>query len=176
MLAWAMSDAAGGSGYFADPWWSSWEDYFVSLAASVAIPTSRIVLARKLRAGPPSKLLSEFLLNHPVTARRGKQLLKSFPEPVFTGIKARLQRPVPPPALGVQALEGASISGPTIVGTGRFAPGDVDVFSRWAAPIPQLGDGSYPLQTDRDGALRQTASWLSESGYFEHLGIGGATP
>ncbi len=175
MLGWATSGAAGGSGYFADPWWSSWEDYFVSLAASLAIPASKVVLARKLRAGPPSKLLFEFLSNHPVMARRGKQLLTSFPEPVFTGMRARLRRPIPPPAVSAQALEVASMSGPTIIRTGRFSPGDVDVFSRWAAPIPQVDDGPYPLQTDRDGALRRTASWLSASGYFEHLGIGSAT-
>jgi uncharacterized protein YbjT (DUF2867 family) len=175
MLAWAMSDAAGGSGYFADPWWSSWEDYFVSLATSLAIPSSKVVLARELRAGPPSKLLSEFLSNHPVTARRAKQLLTLFPEQVVGGIKAGLRPPIPPPALSMQALEVSSVSGPTIISTGRFARVDVDVFSRWSAPIPQWEDGPYPLQTDRDEALRQTASWLSASGHLEYLGIGIAT-
>jgi nucleoside-diphosphate-sugar epimerase len=170
MLAWAMSDAAGGSCYFADPWWSSWEHYFVSLAASLQIPSSNVVLARKLRAGPPSKLLFEVLLNHPEMARRAKQLLMSLPEQVVGRVKAGLRPPTPPPALNTQALA-SSVSGPTIIRIGRFAPRDIDVFSRWAAPVPQMEDGPYPLQIDREEALRQTASWLSESGYLEYLGI-----
>ena len=104
MLAWAMSEAVGGSFSFADPWWSSWEDYFLSLAATLDISPSAVVVARNLRSGPPSRLLFEFLLNHPEVARRFKSLFMSLPDQAVDGIKAILRPPTPPPLPSPQTL------------------------------------------------------------------------
>ncbi len=171
MLAWALSEAAGGRYYFADPWWASWEDYFLALASTLEISSSDVVVARKLRSGPPSRLLFEFLSNHPETARRAKQFLVLLPEQAVAMINAGLRPPIPPPANGIHALGVSPTSTPTTVDTGWFASMDVDVFSRWAEPTPQFDDSDYPQWVDKEQALRQTVSWLSASGYLDYLGI-----
>ena len=171
MLGWALSEALGGSYYFADPWWSSWEEYFLSLAATLEISPSNVVVARKLRSGPPSRLLFEFLSNHPEVARRSKTAFTSLPEQAVGGIKAILRPPTPPPVPSPQRLMVSNTSSPTVVDTGRFSLADIDVLCRWAEPTPQLDDGPCPLQVDKEQALQTTVSWLSSSGHLDYLGI-----
>jgi hypothetical protein len=171
MLGWALSEAVGGSYYFADPWWSSWEDYFLSLAAALEIPRSAVVVARKLRSGPPSKLLFEFLSNHPEVARRSKTVFTSLPEQAVEGLKAILRPPTPPPVPRPDTLVVSDSSKPTVVDTGRFKPSDVDVLCRWAEPTPQLGDSPCSLWVNKEEALHTTVSWLSSSGHLDYLGI-----
>ena len=90
ILTWSLGGTAGGSYYVADPWWSSWEDYFLSLAAILGVSPSSVVVARKLRAGPPSSLLFEFFLDHPKTARRSKILICRFRSRWWTSTKTTL--------------------------------------------------------------------------------------
>jgi hypothetical protein len=171
MLGWALSEEPGGSYYFADPWWSSWEEYFLSLTATLGISPSAVVVARKLRSGPPSSLLFEFLLNHPEVARRSKAIFTSLPEQVVDGIKAILRPPTPPPVPSPETRMVTNSSSPTVVDTARFAPSDIDVLCRWADPTPQLGDSPYSLRVDKEQALQTTVSWLSSSGHLDYLGI-----
>ena len=171
MLGWALSEALGGSYYFADPWWSSWEEYFLSLAATLEISPSAVVVARKLRSGPPSRLFFEFLLNHPEVARRSKAVFTSLPDQVVDGIKAILRPPTPPPVPSPQTLMVSNSPRPTVVDTGRFTPFDIDVLCRWGEPTPQLEDGPCPLRVDKEQALQTTVSWLSSSGHLDYLGI-----
>jgi len=172
MLGWALSEALGGSYYFADPWWSSWEDYFLSFAAALEMPQSAVVVARKFHPGPPSRLLFEFLSNHPEVARRSKTVFNTLPEPAIDAIKAVLRPPTPPPVPSPQTLMASSPSGPTVVDTGRFSLADIDVFCRWAEPAPQLGGDPRPLQVEKEQALQTTVSWLSSGGHLDYLGIG----
>ena len=171
MLGWALSKESGGSYYFADSWWSSWEDYFFSLAAALEVSQSAVVVARNLRAAPPSKLLFELLLNHPRVARRSKAIFSLLPDQVVDAVKAILRPPTPPPVPGAQTLNEVNVLGPTVVDTGRFTASDVDVFCRWAEPNPQLRGNDCPPPIDKDQALLKTVSWLSSSGHLEYLGM-----
>jgi 2-alkyl-3-oxoalkanoate reductase len=171
MLNWATGNDAGGSFYFSDPWWTSWENYFVELATAINVPTSNVTLCRRLRPGPLTPLLVEWLGNHPWMTRAALRTLRRLPEPVVGAITSRVFRSDPPPVIAASGSEVPVDSKPTVVRTGRFVWSEIDLFTRWAEPQPQLMDEVRFGQFSKQQAIQKTILWLTTSGYLEYLGV-----
>lgn len=146
---------------YTDSWWSSWEQYFHSLATALEVGSQSSPRATRIRLGPFRALLLEAILQQPELARLGRRILDSSPPTLVGAVRSFVKAPSPPPT----AVRDRGRL-PADVQTTRMTQAERDIYALWSCPSAgaELYDHVAPPVGMAD-ALMTTAAWARRAGF-----------
>ena len=171
MLCWLGDETPGGVTDCADPWWESWQEYFLGLANGLGLSGSHVRVALETKADMNVGRLMDVVFNSELLLQLASLIKNRLSPETLAHIKRHVN-PVPKPKT-YRALDHAlsRSSEPVIVNQAAFKAADLDVFTKWAPPQTGQFLGLKGVRHSQDEAIGATVAWLTDCGHVEASGL-----